>query len=98
MSPDVMILVNITSPYDYRSADEMTNNRNMCDDRMRYLRDFEMETIGMKPTGRNCTAQGCKGKLFDTTLDWEDELPPNELKAAEKHCQNADLVLCLGTR
>ncbi|KAK6947082.1 Sirtuin family [Dillenia turbinata] len=60
-----------------------------------YLRDFEVETIGLKETSRRCPV--CGTKLRDTVLDWEDALPPKEMSLAEKHCRIADLVLCLGT-
>ncbi|GMH05817.1 hypothetical protein Nepgr_007657 [Nepenthes gracilis] len=59
-----------------------------------YMRDFEVETIGLKETSRRCS---CGAKLLDTVLDWEDALPPKEISPAEKHCRRADLVLCLGT-
>lgn len=62
-----------------------------------YVRDFEVETIGMKETSRRCTAPNCGAKLEDTVLDWEDALPPKEMDPAEKHCKMADIVLCLGT-
>ncbi|KAK4752638.1 hypothetical protein SAY87_021436 [Trapa incisa] len=62
-----------------------------------YLRDFEVETIGLKETSRNCSAEKCGAKLQDTVLDWEDALPPREMTLAEDHCSKADLVLCLGT-
>ncbi|KAI3708188.1 hypothetical protein L2E82_37320 [Cichorium intybus] len=62
-----------------------------------YLRDFEVETIGLKETSRRCSDTKCGAKLRDSVLDWEDELPPNEMNAAEKHCRIADVVLCLGT-
>ncbi|KAH6778612.1 sirtuin 1 [Perilla frutescens var. frutescens] len=62
-----------------------------------YLRDFEIETIGLKDTTRRCPKAGCGAKLRDTVLDWEDALPPKEMDPAEKHCKMADLVLCLGT-
>ncbi|PWA79991.1 sirtuin family, DHS-like NAD/FAD-binding domain protein [Artemisia annua] len=62
-----------------------------------YLRDFELETVGLKETSRRCCEPNCGAKLKDSVLDWEDELPPKEMKPAEKHCRNADLVLCLGT-
>ncbi|KAJ0261603.1 NAD-dependent protein deacetylase SRT1 [Hirschfeldia incana] len=62
-----------------------------------YLRDFEVETIGLKETSRKCSNAKCGAKLKDTVLDWEDALPPKELDPAEKHCKKADLVLCLGT-
>nr|ATG71263.1 sirtuin 1 [Juniperus phoenicea] len=62
-----------------------------------YVRDFEVETIGMKETGRHCSDLNCGGKLKDTVLDWEDALPPKEMIPAEKHCKMADLIICLGT-
>ncbi|KAG9448560.1 hypothetical protein H6P81_008525 [Aristolochia fimbriata] len=62
-----------------------------------YLRDFEVETIGMKETSRRCSNDKCDTKLIDTVLDWEDALPPKEMNPAEKHCKMADVVLCLGT-
>ncbi|XP_076940267.1 NAD-dependent protein deacetylase SRT1-like [Bidens hawaiensis] len=65
--------------------------------RTEYLRDFEVETIGLKETSRRCCDPKCGAKLKDSVLDWDDELPPKEMKAAENHCRNADLVLCLGT-
>ncbi|KAL7088095.1 hypothetical protein ACP275_13G108200 [Erythranthe tilingii] len=62
-----------------------------------YMRDFEIETIGLKETARRCSKAGCAAKLRDTVLDWEDALPPKEMNPAEKHCKMADVVLCLGT-
>ncbi|KAK4594275.1 hypothetical protein RGQ29_018098 [Quercus rubra] len=59
-----------------------------------YLRDFEVETIGMKQTSRHCK---CGARLKDTVLDWEDELPLKELNPAAEQCRMADVVLCLGT-
>ncbi|KAL4342466.1 hypothetical protein GQ457_08G007730 [Hibiscus cannabinus] len=62
-----------------------------------YLRDFEVETIGLKETSRQCSDEKCGAKLRDTVLDWEDALPPKEMDLAEKHCRMGDVVLCLGT-
>lgn len=62
-----------------------------------YLRDFEVETIGLKETPRRCSNVQCGARLRDSVLDWEDALPPKEMIAAEKQCQLADVVLCLGT-
>ncbi|KAL0306253.1 UNVERIFIED_CONTAM: NAD-dependent protein deacetylase SRT1 [Sesamum radiatum] len=62
-----------------------------------YMRDFEIETIGLKETARRCSKAGCGAKLRDTVLDWEDALPRKEMDPAEKHCKMADVVLCLGT-
>ncbi|KAL5974371.1 ditrans,polycis-polyprenyl diphosphate synthase [Asimina triloba] len=63
-----------------------------------YIRDFEVETIGMKKTSRRCSSQDCGEKLKDTVLDWEDALPLKEMNLAEKHSKSADVTLCLGTR
>ncbi|XP_047341961.1 NAD-dependent protein deacetylase SRT1 [Impatiens glandulifera] len=62
-----------------------------------YMRDFEVETIGLKETPRRCSNVGCGARLRDTVLDWEDPLPKKEIDLAEKHCKMADVVLCLGT-
>ncbi|KAF8062076.1 SRT1 [Scenedesmus sp. PABB004] len=65
--------------------------------KVEYVRDFEMDTVGFKPTGRRCTRGGCRGQLVDHILDWEDALPPAELKATQEHASAANLALCLGT-
>jgi len=62
-----------------------------------YIRDFEIETVGFKRTGRSCSTEGCAGRLRDHILDWEDALPPDELEASEAHASEADLTICLGT-
>ncbi|MQM05005.1 hypothetical protein Taro_037814, partial [Colocasia esculenta] len=38
---------------------------------LEYVRDFEIETIGMKETSRRCSDLNCGAKLRDTVLDWE---------------------------
>lgn len=61
--------------------------------------------VGQKLTGEPCLTErlgrGVKpcrgGKLRDSILDWEDELPVEGLQASLEHCRNADLVLCLGS-
>lgn len=53
--------------------------------------------VGFKFTGRRCVADGCNGRLKDQILDWEDELPKEELKASERASAEADLAICLGT-
>lgn len=40
-------------------------------DPWRYMRDFEIETIGLKETARRCSKVGCGARLKDTVLDWE---------------------------
>lgn len=38
--------------------------------RTQYYRDFEVETVGFRPTGRRCTQPGCRNDLVDHVLDW----------------------------
>ena len=56
-----------------------------------------METVGFKPTGRQCNYLECGGQLHDHVLDWEDALPEDELQESERHARDADLAICLGT-
>ena len=35
--------------------------------------------------------------LTDWILDWDDELPKEEMDKADWHSKKADLALCLGT-
>ncbi|KAK9861379.1 hypothetical protein WJX84_010603 [Apatococcus fuscideae] len=66
--------------------------------RVRYAREFEIETVGFKPTGRRCTANDhCRGRLRDMVLDWDDALPEDDLEASEQHAGSAQVALCLGT-
>nr|AUZ82952.1 sirtuin 6 [Brachionus koreanus] len=58
-------------------------------------------TIGLKSTNIKCSRPKpkglCRGVLYDTILDWEDELPREEMSKSELNCKKSDLVLCLGT-
>ncbi|CAI8042504.1 NAD-dependent protein deacetylase sirtuin-6 [Geodia barretti] len=66
-----------------------------------YVRERVVPTMGLKLTGGRCVGGGargrCRGRLRDTVLDWEDELPVEETERAERHARCADLSLCLGT-
>lgn len=56
--------------------------------------------MGLKLSDQKCfkkTGKPCRGKLRDTILDWEDQLPDYELDRAIEFCSKADLVLCLGS-
>ena len=60
-------------------------------------------TMAQRLTGNVCEAtkrdgqRGCRGKLKDTILDWEADLPERDAAAAEEHAKMADLSLTLGT-
>ncbi|GMI07645.1 hypothetical protein TrVE_jg13121 [Triparma verrucosa] len=62
-----------------------------------YFRDFDIGGVSFRKTGRTCEQPGCEGALRDTILDWEDELPEEDFGLAEDKCDEADLVLALGT-
>ena len=53
--------------------------------------------VGFKATGRSCTQPGCRGRLKDVVLDWEDALPEDKLEETERIAGEADLAICLGT-
>ena len=59
---------------------------------LEFVRDFEQTTVGFKKTGRACGAP-----TRDQVLDWDDALPPAELKLAEQRSSEADLTITLGT-
>ena len=60
-----------------------------------YFRDFDVGGMSFQPTGRFCTIDGAP--LCDTLLDWEDPLPEDDFERATEECEQADLVLALGT-
>lgn len=66
-----------------------------------YYREFAIGSVGLKYTGRTCegnpNGRTCRGRLRDTTLDWEDALPEPEFTNANNYAKIADLSLCLGT-
>eukprot|EP00794_Sanderia_malayensis_P010206 gene10206-11255_t len=67
-----------------------------------YVRDSPVATMALKRTGNVCSRKSkrgtiCRGKLRDTVLDWEDNLPYDDIIKAEQHSKKADLSLCLGT-
>uniref|UniRef100_A0A0N5AWM8 protein acetyllysine N-acetyltransferase n=1 Tax=Syphacia muris TaxID=451379 RepID=A0A0N5AWM8_9BILA len=72
-----------------------------CDKcRRKYYRDFVVGSVGFKKTGRKCEGnknRPCRGSLRDELLNWEDELPEDELQMARSFSQAADLSICLGT-
>ncbi|CAL1288296.1 unnamed protein product [Larinioides sclopetarius] len=67
-----------------------------------FIRNEATTTVGQKYTGHYCpvpksNGRRCRGKLYDTILDWEDELPFRDLDLAEFNSRKADLSICLGT-
>ncbi|BES93354.1 chromatin regulatory protein sir2 [Nesidiocoris tenuis] len=59
-------------------------------------------SVGQKFLGRTCSyvkhnTQRCRGKMKDTILDWEHDLPEKDLLMAEYHSSVADLSVTLGT-
>ncbi|XP_064620884.1 NAD-dependent protein deacylase sirtuin-6-like [Lineus longissimus] len=73
-----------------------------CDKcKTQYLNLTCSPTMGKKWTGRMCSqvkSRGqCRGRLHDTILDWEDNLPKYDLDRADEHAKKADVSLCLGT-
>ncbi|KAF2901374.1 hypothetical protein ILUMI_04813 [Ignelater luminosus] len=77
-----------------------TENCSTC--RRQFIRNNATTSVGQKPLGRSCpgsqtSRRGCRGKLHDTILDWEDNLPDDDLIMADYHSSIADLNICLGT-
>eukprot|EP00112_Aurelia_sp_Birch-Aquarium-sp1_P012737 Seg2682.3 transcript_id=Seg2682.3/GoldUCD/mRNA.D3Y31 product="NAD-dependent protein deacetylase sirtuin-6" protein_id=Seg2682.3/GoldUCD/D3Y31 len=67
-----------------------------------FTRDSPVSTMAQQRTGNDCTHVGrrgtrCRGKLRDTVLDWEANLPYDDIMRAEDHCKKSDLSICLGT-
>lgn len=67
-----------------------------------FVRKHATTTVGQKCLETPCPAsrhngRPCRGKLHDTILDWEDNLPENDLGMADFHSCIADLSICLGT-
>lgn len=61
-----------------------------------FERDFEVETVGFQCTGRWCT-QCYTGPLIDQVLDWESEIPEDDLAEAERCSMECKLSLVLGS-
>lgn len=73
---------------------------NKC--RRQYIRNTPAPTVGQKLTGGICkggkNARPCRsGKLLDTILDWEADLPEQDLDMGNMHSTIAELNITLGT-
>ncbi|XP_017773024.1 PREDICTED: NAD-dependent protein deacetylase Sirt6 [Nicrophorus vespilloides] len=67
-----------------------------------FIRHSATTSVGQKLLDKNCprvklTGRACRGKIRDTVLDWEANLPDLDLKLSELHSSVADLNICLGT-
>ncbi|GAB6032466.1 NAD-dependent protein deacetylase sirtuin-6, variant 2 [Chamberlinius hualienensis] len=63
---------------------------------------FASPTVGQKCLNIPCpfkkvNGRLCRGRLHDTVLDWEDNLPENDLLLAEENSKKADLSIVLGS-
>lgn len=71
-----------------------------CACRQERIRDFQVETVDFKPTGRMCTCPSCDGKaapMVDNVLDWDSPLPDDELDASIAAAEGAGVCLVLGS-
>lgn len=49
-------------------------------------------------TGRRCVAKGCDGYLFDSTIDFGDNLPEKHINRGYRLAKQASLCIVLGSR
>ncbi|XP_076067784.1 sirtuin 6 [Oratosquilla oratoria] len=81
-------------------GDMFTEKCSYC--QRQFVREKAATTVGQKTLNENCIGRRannrrCRGKLHDTILDWEHDLPENDLQLADMHSCAADLSICLGT-
>ena len=69
-----------------------------------YYRSSASETVGLKVSTNPCPfttsakrSRPCRGRLADFVLDWEDNLPDDDLDLADAHSCLADLSIVLGS-
>jgi len=71
----------------------------LCDSQ--FVMGNATSTVGQKYIGEYCKREvrgrTCKGKLKDTVLDWEADLPERDLEMSDYHSSLADINICLGT-
>ena len=60
-----------------------------------YFRDEQVPGISFQQTGAKCTK--CGGPLRDVLLDWCDHLPEDDWDRCQERCNEADLIVTLGT-
>ncbi|XP_015589177.1 NAD-dependent protein deacetylase Sirt6 [Cephus cinctus] len=67
-----------------------------------FIRNFATKSVGKKCLETVCRSERiggrpCRGRMHDTILDWEHNLPDNDLALSDLHSSVADLSICLGT-
>eukprot|EP01022_Parablepharisma_sp_SALTPOND_P033933 TRINITY_DN8_c1_g1_i1.p4 TRINITY_DN8_c1_g1~~TRINITY_DN8_c1_g1_i1.p4 ORF type:complete len:242 (+),score=15.20 TRINITY_DN8_c1_g1_i1:3760-4485(+) len=65
-----------------------------------YMRDYRVRTaksVHDHKTGRKCTVPGCTGDLYDTIINFGENLPERELNEGFKQSKLADLCLSMGS-
>ena len=67
-----------------------------------FVRSEATSTVGRKMSnvpckGRNITRKPCRGKLRDFVLDWEDELPEDDLNLSHAHSMLSELSIVIGS-
>lgn len=73
-----------------------------CDKcRCMFVRDSPAPTVGQKYVGSDCpgskNGRTCRGKLKDFVLDWEAELPDEDLTLSDTHSMLSDLSIVMGS-
>ncbi len=65
----------------------------------RFIRKTPSTTMGLKVSSIGCLRKSrpCRGMIRDTILDWDQDLPKDEMKYADKYSRECDLAICLGT-
>ncbi|KAG7209501.1 hypothetical protein KM043_015586 [Ampulex compressa] len=67
-----------------------------------FVRNFATKSVGKKSLDTVCRSEQiggrpCRGRMHDTILDWEHNLPDSDLTLSDLHSSVADLSICLGT-
>jgi len=65
-----------------------------------YYRDFrtrEASRAHSHKTSRKCDNPLCRGQLYDSIINFNENLPEKELTTATEHSDDSDLMICLGS-
>lgn len=68
----------------------------------KYLRDFDasahyLTSVHDHRTGRKCSKFGCNGDLYDSIINFGENLPAEALEGGFKNAEQSDLCLVLGS-